>query len=84
MTVRLSKTQMEVVNLMREGWELGVGCAFGDYRSWLQKGGIGKGGPTKHISGATTHALWKKKVIIISKDEFPTRIYKLVTHDPPD
>ena len=82
MTLRLSKTQIEVVNLMREGWELGASSGF-DYYAWLQKDGIGKGGPTKRVSGATVHALWKKKFIFVLKTHYsgftnPT-IYGLVS-----
>ena len=74
----LSKTQAEVVELIRQGWELGVSYGF-EHHAWLQKDGIGKGGPTKRISGATVHALWKKKVIVVSKSGFPTTIYRLVS-----
>ena len=81
MTVRLSKTQEEVVKLMRLGWELGVSSSF-DHTAWLQKGGVGKGGPTKKVSGATVHALWKKKIIEVVKHEFPTTRYRLITDSP--
>ena len=78
MTVKLSKTQAEVVELMRQGWELGESSGF-DYHVWLQKGGIGKGGEVKKVSSSTVHALWKKKVIVVAKRDYPNSIYKLVS-----
>ena len=75
-SVRLSKTQEEVVTLMREGWELGQTSGW-DHRAWLQKDGIGKGGPTKRVSSSTFHALWKKKVIVEKKRGYPTTTYRL-------
>ncbi len=73
--MKLSKTQQEVIDLMKSGWELGQSMAIHS-RTWLQKNGLGRGGETKNVSGATVHALYRKG-LIDSKDNFPTRKYYL-------
>lgn len=74
---KLSKTQQEVVNLMRSGWELSASMTF-DRRTWLQKGGTGRGGEMKRVSGATLHALWKAKVLKVkTAQKFPSEIFEL-------
>ena len=62
MVLKLSKTQQEIVQLMKNGWELGIHHAyFSD--SWIQKDGLGKGGESKNVSITTIWALEKKGVI---------------------
>lgn len=73
---KLSKAQQEVVDLMRSGWELSASMAF-DRRTWLQKGGTGRGGEMKRVSGATLYALWKAKAIKVRVEKFPSQIFKL-------
>lgn len=73
---KLSKTQQEVVELMRSGWELGQGMnLYG--RTWLQKGGCGRGGDTKNISSATLFALRKANAIKVKKREWSLETYEL-------
>ena len=76
--MKLSKAQQEVVDLMREGWELGVSTDFTG-RCWLQKGGCGKGGETKDVRSTTVGALREAGVIKICGYSFPTTRYQLAT-----
>ncbi len=73
---KLSKTQQEIVDLMRSGWELSASMTF-DRRTHLQKGGTGRGGEMKGVSGATLHALWKAGVIKVRTTGFPFEIFEL-------
>lgn len=58
--MKLSRVQQDVIDKMRNGWELGCysmsGCR-------LQKGGLGKGGETQIVSHSTVHSLYKKGLI---------------------
>jgi len=74
--MKLSPAQEEVLNLMANGWELGQSTTY-DGRSWLQQGGVGKGGKSKTISANTIHALFKRKLIHSKKYRFPHRTYTL-------
>ena len=76
--MKLSKTQQEVINKMKDGWELGR-TTMGLYspRCWLQKGGLGKGGPTIDVSWATVKALHFHHQLISQIEDFPTIRYKL-------
>lgn len=74
--MKLSKTQAEVVELMKQGWALCSSATF-DGGSWIQKNGCGKGGETKTVSANTVCALYKKGVIELKIDGFPTRCHKL-------
>ena len=76
----LSKTQKEIVNLMRNGWELG-GSMSGSGGDWIQKGGLGKGGDSKNVNANTTFALYKKGVICRGLRKFPTEHYLLKVED---
>ena len=60
---KLSKTQQEVVNLINDGWELGMQTGLTG-RYWIQKGGLCCGGESKNISSATVHALEREGLII--------------------
>ncbi len=73
----LSKTQQWVVDQMRAGWELGRD-SYLPYRTWMQKGGIGRGGKVATVNRRTFYALWKAGVIEVSKDSLPTTVtYRL-------
>jgi len=54
--MKLSKTQLEVLRLMNEGWELGRNNdgGWGGRQWWMQKGGLGYGGDDKTINSATS------------------------------
>lgn len=76
--MKLTKTQQGVIYLMQSGWELGTSIAGGGSgRSWLQKGGVGKGGESRTISSATVHAL-DRKGLIKSEYSFPTKKWRLI------
>jgi len=48
--MKISKIQLEILKLMKKGWELGKMFHTDlSVRFWLQKEGIGKGGETKEI-----------------------------------
>jgi len=73
--MKLTKSQIEVLTLMNEGWAL---CASGDLdaSAWLQKDGCGCGGPTKRVNVATKRALFIRG-LINRKYGFPTTTYYL-------
>jgi len=75
---KMSKVQQYVIDLMKSGWELGHWSGWHD-RYVLQKEGLGKGGETKNVSGATVHALMDKGYIKIVREERTTRRYALIT-----
>lgn len=79
---RLSKAQAEVVRLMRSGWELGKTRHNLNVRVWMQKGGLGYGGPAKDIAFSTFWVLLKKKIVESCGDNFPTEHYRLVEAKP--
>jgi hypothetical protein len=74
--MKLSKVQQEVIDLMKDGWELGTSTGF-FIHTCLQKGGQGKGGDTKDISIATVNALKNKGLIEHSLFKYPIRHWKL-------
>ncbi len=76
----LTPRQREIVDLMRNGWELGGDMSING-RDWIQKGGLGRGGEAKNVNGNTTYALYKKGVIIQIKETFLTVHYVLNTKD---
>jgi len=76
---KLSETQINVLEKMKENWELGSWQTFGSRHYTLQKNGIGKGGETKTVAQHTVHALMKKEFIeIVKKDGYSSdRTYVL-------
>lgn len=66
------ETNLEkILKLMSEGWELGLSFGVRSYRgrAWLQKGGIGYGGETIDIHGATFKKLDASgKIKTVSRD----------------
>lgn len=74
--MKLSKSQQQVVDKMRDGWELGYSSGFFT-RSWLQKNGIGKGGETINVRVNTFLLLRDKNVIEKSRSAYPTDVYRL-------
>jgi hypothetical protein len=66
--VKISVVQRRVLVMMTEGWELGLHSSTrASWRSsmgaWLQNGGMGKGGASLPVSGATLCALSRKGLI---------------------
>ena len=77
--MKVSKTQLEVLCLMADGWELGQTASGGNSSYWIQKGGLGRGGKVKKIGHGTGYALYKKGLIetASSKFRYPTSHYCL-------
>ena len=74
---KLSPAQQRVLDLMAEGWELGL--SHGPYpRTWLQKGGVGRGGLTEGVGSSTYIALYTKGLIRTGERTYPTQKYELV------
>ncbi len=57
---KLSKVQAEVMALLNDGWQIGIG----DGRTWVQKGGVGKGGESRPITRPTANSLINLGLII--------------------
>lgn len=74
--MKLSKTQQRIVELMGNGWELGVSMVS-EGRCWIQEGLVGHGGRRENVSVATFHALRKRGVIVQREQKFPTAKYVL-------
>lgn len=72
---KLSPTQREIIDCMKNGWELGTSMMI-DGGSWLQKGGLGHGGEHRKVSTVSVHALQKLGLIIPIRG-FPTQRWKL-------
>lgn len=72
---KFTKSQAEVILLMREFWQLGVNLAGGGVR--IQKDGIGRGGETKKVSSSTFHTLIDAGLLECVDEDFPTKKYIL-------
>lgn len=71
--MKLTKPQQRVVDRMREGWPLGRSSG----RWWLQRDGVGCGGPTEEVNANTAHALYVRGVIRKSRDYYPLQEWRL-------
>jgi hypothetical protein len=62
--IKLSEHQEKVIRLMQKGWELGS-CMLSSRRTYcfLQKRGLGKGGPAEDTEIQTVKALVKNGLI---------------------
>lgn len=69
---------LEVLKLMKEGWELASSNSMMDSRTRLQKGGTGKGGEVKGIHSSTFWGLLQRGLIKRVKEDWPDTIYGLV------
>ena len=78
---KLTPTQQEVIDLIKQGWELGSSLSI-DGRCWIQKGGLGKGGEAKNVSSSTVHTLEYLGYIERGESHFPTLHYRLKTKKP--
>ena len=74
--MKLSETQQHIIDRMKSGWQLGTSMDLRS-RSWLQKGGCGRGGESEDVHGNTVHALSDRKLIVVDSEGFPLRTYKL-------
>jgi hypothetical protein len=74
---KLTKPQLEVIDLLRSGWGIGLSTTM-DSRVWIQKGGAGRGGESRTLRHPTFAALCKAGLVVIDgKRDFPTTRYKL-------
>lgn len=73
---KLSERQQKIIDLMAAGWELGVSGSM-DFRAWLQRDGIGRGGPTENLNGNTFTSLSRRKLIRQKEQRFPTSKWEL-------
>ncbi len=75
-TRKLSPKQAEIVELLRNGWELGVVSGY-DTWAYVQKGKCGHGGEAKRCSISTYHALAKRGLLEEVRRRYPTIAYRL-------
>lgn len=73
---KLSKTQLNVLRLMSEGWELGsypiqIGFTRIVEHAVLQKHGLGHGDPMEKVNIRTINALLRKKLIRFPSNPHP-------------
>lgn len=78
---KLTPIQQEVIDLIKQGWELGTSTDLSGF-SRLQKGGLGKGGETKHVKSSTVHTLEYLGYIERGESKFPTLHWRLKTAKP--
>lgn len=69
--------QTAVLERIADGeWELSQSMTM-DGRTWMQRGGIGRGGEAKNVNAATFHALWKAKWVVSKGRSFPNNLYAI-------
>ena len=72
----LTPAQQHVVDRMRAGWALGRRRTLTS-RSWLQQGGLGRGGTTEPVHHKTMQALCARGVIQLTQQVFPVEEFAL-------
>lgn len=77
MAKKLTARQLQVVEKLKEGWELGAGNVGNNFRAWMQKNGLGKGGPTIEVHTSTFTGLLHRNIIEQKKHSFPSSLYGL-------
>jgi hypothetical protein len=75
--MKLSSKQIEVLKLMKEGWELGIDTdgwrsTLGRRTARLQKDGLGKGGLVTYFRAIVIDALEHKGFIMHKINQYPT------------
>lgn len=76
MSEKVNKSR--ALELMAEGWELGVDrSCYGSF--WLQKGGVGRGGETKYMGANTGMALLRSGRLRLLESKWHTDSYRLKT-----
>ncbi len=76
MMKKLTKLMQEVIDLMKNGWELAQSDTY-EGRTWIQNGGAGKGGESRRVNANTFQALYSRGLIEITNRKFPTVKYGL-------
>lgn len=75
---KLTQNQVEAIRLMANGWELGCSWSTGGgIRYWLQQGGCGRGGDSRKVNASTVSGLFKRSLVDMKKNGFPTTTYEL-------
>lgn len=77
MTRKLTPAMLTVLRDMLDGWELGHNTTLRG-RCWMQKGGIGCGGPSKDVKTTTVHGLYQRGLIEPIGPRFPNQSYRIV------
>ena len=75
---KLTANQQEVIDLIKQGWELGSSISING-KCWIQKGGLGRGGESKMVSNSTVRILEYLGYIERGESKFPTLHYRLKT-----
>lgn len=75
MSANVTKGQQEILNLLNNGWELGVSDFMGEQRVSIQYGGIGKGGESRKIRKSVFDALLAANLIVRTRQKYPTVMY---------
>ena len=70
-------TAKEIIQKMKEGWELNWDTHFDSRGAWLQRDRLGKGGDIIAVHTSTFRALVRKGLIIRVDNGFPTCKYDL-------
>ncbi|KKN59272.1 hypothetical protein LCGC14_0543710 [marine sediment metagenome] len=78
---KLTPNQQEVIDLMKQGWELGSELSIGG-GCRLQKGGLGRGDETLTISPSTLRTLDYLGYIEVASSNFPTKHWCLKGQKP--
>lgn len=74
--MKITATQQEILDLMKNGWELSQNTDING--CWqIQKGGSGRGGEVRVLNSRTAFTLLDKGFIKMKSDGFPIRKYCL-------
>lgn len=77
MAANLTTAQRRLIVLLADGWELALSGGI-DSSAWIQKGGAGRGGESRHVHAGTFNGLWDRKLIEdAGKGPGLGRIYRL-------
>ncbi len=74
--MKVSKVQLDILQKMNDGWELGFYQGF-NASCRLQEGGIGRGGKVQTVNTNTYYSLRREGLIVISKEDYPTDKYAI-------
>ena len=73
----LGSRQREILQLIVDGWELGLDLTLGG-NYWIQKGGLGRGGESnRKISSDACQSLRNKGYIAAKYRVFPVQAFEL-------
>ncbi len=72
-------TKERVLELLREGWELGADISHAG--SWWMQRGLGRGGESYRVNANSAWSLLKNKEIVCVERKFPTARYELAKRE---